>query len=82
MRKRHGGCKKFHCKCRFGSMRMATRTPRDLDLYSIMDQKQTKVIDANYSVRVGYWASKNNLQEFKVYATMIQMFDPNFVNNL
>jgi len=61
---------------------MATRTPRDLDLYSIMDQKQTKVIDANYSVRVGYWASKNNLQEFKVYATMIQMFDPNFVNNL
>jgi hypothetical protein len=41
-----------------------------------------KTIDANYSVRVGYWASKNNLQKYKVYATIIQMFDPNFMNNL
>jgi len=41
-----------------------------------------KVINANYSVRVGYWASKNNMQEYKVYAIMIRMFDPIFVNNL
>jgi hypothetical protein len=32
-----------------------------------------KTIDANYSVKVGYWASKNNVNEYKVYATMIQM---------
>jgi hypothetical protein len=25
---------------------MATRTPRDLDLYSVVDQKQMKVLDA------------------------------------
>jgi hypothetical protein len=38
-----------------------------------------KVIDAKYSVRVGYWASRNNVEEYKVYVTMIQMFDLNFV---
>jgi hypothetical protein len=41
-----------------------------------------KIIDAEYSVRVGYWASKNNVQEYKVYSTVIQMFDPNFMDNL
>jgi len=41
-----------------------------------------KVMDANYSVRVGYWALRNNVQEYKVYVTMIRMFDVNFVNNL
>jgi hypothetical protein len=41
-----------------------------------------KAIDLNYSVRVGYWALRNNMQEYKVYVTVIQMFDLNFVNNL
>jgi hypothetical protein len=41
-----------------------------------------KVIDADYSVRVGYWASRNNVQKYKVYVTMIRMFDLDFVNNL
>jgi hypothetical protein len=31
---------------------------------------------------VGYWALKNNVQEYKVYVTMIWMFDADFVNNL
>jgi hypothetical protein len=72
----------LHCIYRFGNVRIPTRTPPDLDLYPKMDQKQMKVIDAEYSVRVGYWASKNNVKEYKMYATIIQMFDPNFMNNL
>jgi hypothetical protein len=40
------------------------------------------VIDANYSVRMGYWALKNNMLEYKVYATMIRIFNSHFVNNL
>jgi hypothetical protein len=39
-----------------------------------------KVIDANYNVRMGYWALRNNMKEYKAYATVIWMFDPNFVN--
>ncbi len=30
-----------------------------------------KAIDVDYSVKMGYWASKNNVQEYKVYVTMI-----------
>jgi len=41
-----------------------------------------KAIDANYSVSVGYWALRNNVQEYKVYVTVIWMFDVDFVNNL
>jgi hypothetical protein len=41
-----------------------------------------KVIDANYSVKMGYWALRNNMQEYKVYATMIQIFNLDFLNNL
>jgi len=41
-----------------------------------------KAIDANYSVSVGYWALRNIVQEYKVYVTVIWMFNVNFVNNL
>jgi hypothetical protein len=41
-----------------------------------------KAIDAYYNVRVRYWASRNNVQECKVYVTMIWMFNLDFVNNL
>jgi hypothetical protein len=41
-----------------------------------------KAIDAEYSVRVGYWASRNNVQEYKMYITIIWMFDLDFMNNL
>jgi hypothetical protein len=34
------------------------------------------------SVRVGYWASRNNMKEYRIYAIVIWMFDPIFVNNL
>jgi len=57
----------FHYKGRFGTVRMLAKTPRDLNLYLAMDHRHMKVIDANYSVRMGYWASRNNVQEYKVY---------------
>jgi hypothetical protein len=61
---------------------MPTKTPQDLDQYLGVDLKQMKVIDVDYNVRVGYWASRNDMQEYKVYVAMIQMFDSDFVNNL
>jgi hypothetical protein len=72
----------FHYKPRFGTMRTSTRTPGNLDLYLVVDHRHMKAIDANYSVRVGYWASKNNMQEYKVYVIVIWIFDSVFVNNL
>jgi hypothetical protein len=41
-----------------------------------------KMVDAKYGVKVGYWALRNNMKEYKVYAIMIRMFDPIFVNKL
>jgi hypothetical protein len=61
---------------------MLIKIPRDLDLYITMDQRQMKAIDVDYNVRVGYWALRNNMHEYKVHVTIIWMFDSNFVNNL
>jgi len=61
---------------------MPTRTPWDLDLYLIVDHRHMKVIDADYNVRMGYWALRNNMKEYKDYVTMIQIFDSVFVNIL
>ncbi len=72
----------FHCKGRFGTVRMLVKTPWNLDMYPTMDHKQMKMIDVDYSVRVGYCASRNNMQEYKMYVIVIEMFSPNFVNNL
>jgi hypothetical protein len=41
-----------------------------------------KTIDAKYNVRMGYWAIRNNVKEYKIYAIVIWMFDLDFVNNL
>jgi len=41
-----------------------------------------KMIDVDYNVRMGYYELKNNVQEYKVYVIVIQMFNSNFVNNL
>jgi hypothetical protein len=61
----------FHCKGRFGIMRMPTRIPQDLDLYLVMDHKQMKGIDVDYSAKVGYWTLRNNVQEYKVYVIVM-----------
>jgi hypothetical protein len=64
-------------------MRMSAKTPRqNLDLYPTMDQRQMKVIDVDYSVRMGYWASRSDMQEYKVYAIVIWMFDLDFFEHL
>jgi len=63
-------------------MKMFVIIFQDLDLHPVVDHKQIKVINADYNVRMGYWASKNNMQKCKVYAIMIWMFDLNFVNIL
>jgi hypothetical protein len=72
----------FHCKGRFGIVKMLAKTPWDLDLYPTVDHIQMKVINVDYNVKMGYWASKNNLKKYKVYVTMIRMFNLKFVNNL
>jgi len=46
-------------------MKMLVITLQDLDLYLIMDHRQMKAIDANYNVKMGYRASKNNRQKYK-----------------
>jgi hypothetical protein len=46
--------KAFHCKYRFGIMIILAIIHGFLDLYLIVDQRQMKVIDVDYSVRVGY----------------------------
>ncbi len=61
---------------------MLVKTPQNLDLYLEMDHRYMKTIHTNYSVRVGYWALKNNVQEYKVYVIMIQIFNKYFMNNL
>jgi hypothetical protein len=59
--KGHCGCKKIHCKCSFGVVKMPTKIAQNLDLYPIVDQRHIKTIDADYNVKVGYWALKNNM---------------------
>jgi hypothetical protein len=61
-------------------MRMDIRTSKDLHLDPVVDHRQMKVINAEYNVKVGYWALRNNIQEYKVYAIMIRMFNLDFVN--
>jgi hypothetical protein len=61
---------------------MACQTPEDLDLYLVVGKKEMKSIDAEYQVQVGYWATRNHLRDYKIYARMICMFDEDFLNNL
>jgi hypothetical protein len=41
-----------------------------------------KFINVEYQVGVGYWAQRNCLQDYKIYAMVICMFDKDFFNNL
>jgi len=61
---------------------MPCQTPKDLDLYPKVGKKEMKFINAEYQVQVGYWARKNGLQDYKIYAIVICMFDENFFNDL
>jgi len=61
---------------------MACPTPQDLDLYHVVEKKEMKSINVEYQVQVGYWATKNHLEDYKIYVIVICMFDENFLNNL
>jgi hypothetical protein len=61
---------------------MACQTPCDLDLYLVLKKKEMKSIDVEYQVQVRYWIARNQLQDYRICATMICMFDEDFFNNL
>jgi hypothetical protein len=64
---------------------MACQIPKDLDLSLHLFcnwEKKPKFIDVVYQVEVGYWAQRNFLQYYKIYVTMICMFDKDFFNSL
>jgi hypothetical protein len=67
IRKKHGRTSNSP----FANVKMHVRTPPNLDMYLIVEHKQMKAIDVKYCVKVGYLASKNNVQEYKVYTTII-----------
>jgi hypothetical protein len=58
------------------------QTPSNLDLYPPIDKSELKKVDAEFQAEVGYWASTNHLQDYKIYGTLIKMFKPEFLNNL
>jgi hypothetical protein len=41
-----------------------------------------KLIDAKYQVGVGHWAQRNCLQDYKIYAMAICVFNKDFFNKL
>jgi hypothetical protein len=45
-------------------------------------KKEMKSIDVEYQLQVGFWASKNHLQDYKIYVIVICMFDEDFLNIL
>jgi len=58
------------------------RTPSDFDLYSFVTKVELKNVDVDFQAKVGYWASTNHLQDYKICGTMIKMFMPKFLNSL
>jgi hypothetical protein len=52
-----------------------------LDLYPFVAKAEVKIVDAEFHVEVGYWASTNHLQAYKICGTMIKMFMLEFLNN-
>ncbi len=40
------------------NLRHSCQTPTNLDLYSPMEKRQLKMVDAKFQVEVGYWASE------------------------
>jgi hypothetical protein len=61
---------------------MACQIPKDLNLYVAIGKKKMKFIDVVYQTKVKYWAQRNFLHDYKIYVTMICMFDKEFFNSL
>ncbi len=70
--KKHGGQKKNSLQAQVWNHENACQNLGDLNLYPTVDQIYMKAIYANYNVRMGYYASKTNVQEDKVYAIVIR----------
>ncbi len=70
----------FHCKCNFWNFYQNSSILGSISNNGSKTNESDRCID--YSVRVGYQASRNNMQEYKIYAIVIQMFNQIFVNNL
>jgi hypothetical protein len=49
-----------------------------LDDYPLVDRRELKSIDAEFQEKVGYWASYNHLQDYKIYGTLIKIFKAEF----
>ncbi len=64
------------------NLRHSCQTPTNLDLYPPMEKNQLKRVNAKFQVEVGYWASRNGLQDYKMYGIIIKIFTPKFLNNL
>jgi LysM repeat protein len=54
----------------------------DCEFYPLVERKKLENIDVEFQVEVGYWASLNHLQDYKIYGTMIKQIFPKFLNNL
>jgi hypothetical protein len=65
-----------------GSEQCFCSTLLDLDLHPPIDPNKLARVDAKYKQKVGHWASSNRLQNYKIYANVIHMFIPNFLDNL
>jgi hypothetical protein len=58
------------------------RTPSNLGLYLFVEKRQLKSVDGEFQAKVGYWASTNHLQDYKIYGIVIKMFIPKFLRSL
>jgi hypothetical protein len=47
-----------------------------------MDQIEVLKVNAWFKAQVGYWATRNGLQDYKIYGTIIQMFILEYLNSL
>ncbi len=47
-----------------------------------VEKKKLKNVDVEFQTKVGYWASTNHLQDYKIYGTIIKMFKSEFLSNL
>jgi hypothetical protein len=50
------------------------QTLKDLDDYLSVHKRELKSIDAKLQEKIGYLASYNYLQHYKIYGTMIKKF--------
>jgi len=61
------------------------QTPRDLDLYMFIKKIDIDIKDmlnVKFQLEVEHWASRNDLEDHKIYEIIIKMLVPKFMNNL